>query len=95
MKNVFITLGEEGVFYSDKKLQGIMKAKRIVPKNATGAGDAFQAALVHAELNDMEIRDKVRFSMAASILAMSSYSTINKEISVESIYETMKHMEEK
>lgn len=95
VKNVFITLGEEGVFYSDGKQQGIMKAKRIVPKNATGAGDAFQAALVHAELNNMEIKEKVKFSMAASILAMSSYSTINKEISVEKIKETIKYMEEK
>ncbi len=93
--NVFITLGEEGVFYSDGKDSGVMKAKKIVPKNATGAGDAFQAALVHAELNNMKIERKVRFSMAASILAMSSYTTINPDMSVENIEETMKKMEEK
>ena len=93
--NVFITLGEEGVFYSDGENSGLLKAKKIVPKNATGAGDAFQAALVHAELHDMSIEKKVKFSMAASILAMSSYSTINPEMSVEKIEETMKKMEEK
>ena len=95
VRNVFITLGEEGVFYSDGKTSGLMKAKRIIPKNATGAGDAFQAALVHAELNAMPVEEKTRFSMAASILAMSAYTTINPEMSVEKIEEIMKNMEEK
>ncbi|MFH5836411.1 PfkB family carbohydrate kinase [Proteiniclasticum sp. C24MP] len=93
--NVFITLGEEGVFYSNGRSSGLMKAKRIIPKNATGAGDAFQAALVHAELKEMSIEEKTRFSMAASILAMSAHTTINPEMSVMKIEEIMKNMEEK
>lgn len=93
--NVFITLGEEGVFYSDGKNKGIYKTKKIIPKNATGAGDAFQAALVHAQLNSMNIEETVRFSVAASILGLSSYSTINPEMSVEKVKETIKKMEEK
>ena len=95
VKNVFITLGENGVYYSDGTTQGIMKARKIIPKNATGAGDAFQAALVHAELNHMEIEEKVKFAMAASILAMSSYSTINPEMSESNIMKTINDMEEK
>lgn len=93
--NVFITLGEDGVFYSDGKSKGIYKVEKIIPKNATGAGDAFQAGLVHAEINGMNIEEKVRFSVAASILGMSSYSTINPEISVENVKEIIKKMEEK
>ena len=90
--NVFITLGEEGVFYSDGTKKGTYKAKKIVPKNATGAGDAFQAALVYAQVNEMKIEEKVRFSVAAAILGMSSYSTINPEMSVEKVKETIKKM---
>lgn len=93
--NVFITLGEEGVFYSDGAVSGMMKAKKVIPKNATGAGDAFQAALVHGELQGMSIEEKARFAMAASILAMSAHTTINPEISVKKIEEIMKNMEEK
>ncbi len=93
--NVFITLGEEGVFYSDGTKKGLYKAKKIVPKNATGAGDAFQAALVHGQINGMNIEEMVRFAVAASILGMSSYSTINPEMSVEKVKETIKKMEEK
>lgn len=91
--NVFITLGEDGVFYSDGKKQGKYKARRIVPKNATGAGDAFQAGLAHSELKGMEIEEKVKFAVATSILGMSSYSTINPEMSVENVRETMEKME--
>lgn len=93
--NVFITLSEDGVFYSNGSQRGTYKAKKIIPKNATGAGDAFQAALVHAHLNGMNIEEKVRFSVAASILGMSSYSTINPEMSIENTIEVIKKMEEK
>lgn len=92
--NVFITLGEEGVFYSDGRKKGIYKAKKIVPKNATGAGDAFQAALVYAEIQGMEIEEKARFAVATSILGMSSYSTINPDMSVKNVKEIIKNMEE-
>lgn len=93
--NVFITLGEEGVFYSDGTKKGTFKAEKIIPKNATGAGDAFQAALVHAEINKMNIEDKVRFSVAASILGLSSYSTINPDMSVDNVKKMIIKMEEK
>ncbi len=93
--NVFITLGEEGVFYSDGEKQDKYKPKRIVPKNATGAGDAFQAGLAYAELKGMEIEEQAKFAVATSIMGMSSYSTINPEMSVENVKETMKKMEAK
>lgn len=92
--NVFITLGENGVFYSDGKKRGIYKANRIIPKNATGAGDAFQAALVHGQMAEMQIEEKVKFAVAASILGMSSYSTINPEMSIEKVKSVIKKMEE-
>jgi len=95
VKNVFITLGAEGVFYSDEQEEGIMKAQKIIPQNATGAGDAFQAALVYAALHGYGIKEQVRFSMAASILAMSAKETINKNLSVQAIEKIMNQMEEK
>lgn len=94
VRNVVITLGEQGVYYSNQEESGIMKSKKITPLNATGAGDAFQAALAYAELHGMEIKEKIKFSMGASLLAMDSQSTINKEISVEHIKNIMNDMEE-
>ncbi len=93
VENVFITWGEKGVFYSDKKEHGFLRSKKVVPKNATGAGDAFQAALVFGELEGMNIREQTAFSMAASLVAMDSYDTINKDLSVEKIRIKLKTME--
>ena len=93
VKNVFITWGEKGVFYSNEKEQSILRSKKVIPKNATGAGDAFQAALVYSELEGMSIREQTAFSMAASLVAMDSYDTINKELSVEKIKIKLKTME--
>ncbi|HPG92897.1 MAG TPA: carbohydrate kinase family protein, partial [Clostridia bacterium] len=47
-KNVVITLGEKGAFYSNNKTVGLVweKADKIV--NTTGAGDSFFAALLWA-----------------------------------------------
>ena len=94
VSNVFITLGENGVFYSNREEKGIIRSKKITPKNVTGAGDAFTAALVYAELEGMAITEKVKFAMGAAVLAMDAYSTINKGISVENIRNNMNHMEE-
>ena len=57
---------------------------------ATGAGDAFVAALTFCRMKDYEIEEAVRFSMAASILALSHEETINPNISEEKVFQKMK-----
>lgn len=94
VKNVFITLGPDGVFYSDGQVYGIMKAPKMTPKNATGAGDAFQAALVYSELHGFSIKEKVKFAIGASVMAMNAYETINPDISENEIRTIMKKVEE-
>lgn len=94
VKNVFITLGPDGVFYSDGQMHGIMKAPKMTPKNATGAGDAFQAALVYAELHGFPIKEKVKFAIGASVMAMNAYETINQDLSETEIRKIMKKVEE-
>lgn len=95
VKNICITLGREGVFYSsDIGLSGILKSSEFVPVNATGAGDAFQAGLVYGELSEMNLRDSAKFAMGAAIMAMSSLDTINKDINVENIKNYIIRLEE-
>lgn len=91
--NVCISMGPDGVYYSDGVNQGIVKAKFMLPKNATGAGDAFQAGLVYSYINEFSIIDSVKFSTGAAIMAMSSEETINKNINIESIKEFIKDLE--
>jgi len=82
VKRLFISLGEQGLFYSDRISKGFIDRKKIKVVNATGAGDAFVAALVYGYLNDFDISYTARFSMAASLLALSHEDTIASNMSV-------------
>lgn len=93
VRNVCISMGPDGIFFSDNKDDGIVKAKSILPKNATGAGDAFQAGLVYSYKNGFNLLESVKLSTGASIMAMSSEETINKNLNIETILEFTKDME--
>ena len=86
VKNVFISLGSKGTYYTDGKQDGYIEGKAIKVINATGAGDAFMAGLVYGELNELNIKQKAIFGNAAAILALSHEDTINPNITVDNIY---------
>lgn len=90
VKRVFISLGKEGVYYGDRENTGYLPSQEIRMVNATGAGDAFIAGLVYSYLNDFNIHESTRFSMAASIIALSHENTINPNISIKKIMKEMK-----
>ena len=90
LKRVFITLGERGVFYKDEFTKKIVNPPKVKVVNATGAGDAFMAGLVYSYINDLTIDDTIEFSMYASEMALSHESTINPNISVDSIFKKMR-----
>lgn len=85
VKNVFITLGSEGVYYNDGKFKGTLSGKKIKAINTTGAGDAFVAALVYCHLQEMSIKDTAIFAQNASILTLMHENTINPNMSLENI----------
>lgn len=78
LQNVFITLGGEGVFYSDSFQTGqISLPATIVPVNTTGAGDAFMAGLVYGSLRDWDIKDCAKSGMAAAQIAIRHVNAVN------------------
>lgn len=92
VKQVFITLGKNGVFYCNKDTMKIIKANNIKPVNTTGAGDAFMAALVYCYLSNFHIDESAKFATAASIIALSHENTINPNMSVDNINLKMKEL---
>ena len=74
VSQVYITLGEEGVYYLEEGDEGFIRpAKDLLIKSATGAGDSFSACKI-AEMG-----------MAASRITMESSKAVNEEISMELI----------
>ena len=82
VKNIFITLGKNGVYCTDGKkafYEPVIEGKLV---NTTGAGDAFIAALAYAYTQNLSLQDSARLAAAASSIAIESKQTINPQLSI-------------
>lgn len=91
-KNIFITLGKDGVFCANLNEKYRLKSPEIKVLNATGAGDSFTASLVYCYINKFNLIESAKFSMAASILTILHKDTVNSNISVENIKNKLEEM---
>lgn len=85
VKQVFITLAGEGVFFNDGFTRKLIPSPTVEVVNTTGAGDAFVSALAFGRFNDYDIEETAKMAMAASILALKHEETINPNMSKENI----------
>ena len=85
LERVFISLGTKGVLAADHNEMLICPCYPAVMKNATGAGDAFMAALVRAYTEELDLSETAKFASAAAALAVESMETINPSMSIETI----------
>ncbi len=83
VKKVFITLGPGGVYYRDEKESGMIRPKPVEIASATGAGDAFSAAIIYSYLKGYDIKKTAEAGMAAARIAMQSKSAVNSQMSGE------------
>ena len=84
-KQIFITLGEEGVFYYDGKDYGKYAQEKVEVVSANGAGDAFFAGMIYGFLKLNSIKETVKYASAAALIALKNKNTISDELSVENI----------
>lgn len=89
VKQVFISLGEDGLFYSNGTCSGFVNKINVKPINTTGAGDAFVAALAYGYINDFPIEYLAKFATAASLMTICHEDTVNPNISVKQIENKM------
>lgn len=82
VRRVFVSLGAEGMLYRGP--EGTIRGRsRPLPgvKNATGAGDAALAGIVHADCLGLSAKEALEFGMAAGMIATQSPDTISREMS--------------
>ncbi|OQY35341.1 MAG: kinase [Spirochaetaceae bacterium 4572_59] len=94
LKQVVISLGEEGVFFRSRNEKLLIPNLLVNPEeivNATGAGDAFMAGFAYAQIKEMPPHESLRFALAASALAISHENTINPNLSVENINQLIRN----
>jgi len=83
VKFLVITLGAEGIFYSEQGARTLLVNNDHNSKvvNASGAGDAFVAGIAYGELNKWEFSEAIKFADAAATLTIRSDTTINPAMS--------------
>lgn len=89
LHRVFISCGTDGVFGADHNNSIMFPCYKANMKNATGAGDAFMAAITWAYLEGTNLSDTCAIASAAAAIAVEGAETINPMMSVEALKEKM------
>ncbi|MBK5246552.1 MAG: bifunctional hydroxymethylpyrimidine kinase/phosphomethylpyrimidine kinase [Peptostreptococcaceae bacterium] len=90
VKRIFITLSGGGVYYKEGYVEGVIKPGQVSIVSATGAGDAFSAAILDGFVKGMNVEETAKYGMAAASIAMESKTPVNPKICFE---EVMRRME--
>ena len=77
LKNVFISLGGEGVYYDDGHERGILPCFPSPVVNTTGCGDAFLAAVACAWQDGHTLREMALRGLAASAICACTDSAVS------------------
>ena len=87
---VFITLGGGGVYFRDQEDGFFREAIKTEVVNATGAGDAFTAAMIYGFAENLSKLDLVDFCIGASTIALSDEKTIASELTIDTVNTILK-----
>ncbi len=73
VKNVIITLGKRGVYFSNGKERFFVGTKLLKAVDTTGAGDAFNGGLAVALGEKMDIETALKFANCAGSISVTRY----------------------
>lgn len=90
VSQVYITLGEDGVYYLEEGEEGFIRPRKdLFIRSATGAGDSFSACILLGISLGMRAAKIAEMGMAASRITMESSKAVNEELSMELIKDLM------
>jgi len=93
IKNVFITLGESGVFYSDKDNSNIVLPSKIKIENTNGAGDAFSAGVIYGYRKSFDINKCAQLGVVCATITIANKDTVSSEMNENIILNELKKYE--
>lgn len=89
---LIVSIGNDGCIYENRNNE--IKNRKFKPilkmANASGAGDAFMAAIIYGYINELDIEKTIDYALAAGIAAVNSEHTINPNISVKLLRKIIK-----
>lgn len=75
IKNVIVTLGSKGAFYSNGEKELFVPSFKVNAVETTGAGDSFNGAFAVAIGEGMDIESAMRFANASAGISVTRYGT--------------------
>lgn len=87
---VLVTMGEEGCYYTDGKMEGYTETYDAEMIDETGAGDAFMSGAIYGYLNNWDLDKTTRFASAAAALTIEGFGVIPSLPTKKEVQEFMK-----
>ena len=82
---MFISLGEKGAYYREGASEGIVETKPVQILSATGAGDAFSAAILLSHVMGLSAKEAAQMGIACASVALQSQTAVNPAMSMERV----------
>ena len=89
IKNLFISLGENGVYYTNGITSGKIPPIKTEIVNTTGAGDSFLAGIVWAYLKGYSLDKSTKAGLSASHICIKSNSTVSENMSEKNLVDVI------
>lgn len=88
VKNIFITLGSDGMFFMNHELYMHVLNPKIEVNDITGAGDAFCAGLAYSIVNNFDIEKSAKYAISMSIINVSNLGTCYTKLNEDLLHKT-------
>ena len=85
VKNVFITLGKDGVVYGNRLTYNQQKTIPSKVVNTIGAGDSFVAGLIYADHLSLPMDICARYGMAAASITVGHEEAVSPKMSIKKL----------
>lgn len=88
-QEIFITLGDRGVYYANRDVALSRSSISIEPINSTGAGDAFFSGVIYAKIHK---KDPISYGIANAYLNLNDEKAVCQNLSSKLIEDTVKEL---
>lgn len=85
VENLWMTLGAQGIYYTNGEVQRLFHSVAETIVNTTGAGDAFVAGLATGIFKNFELDEQLKLSSICSAIALESEKTVSDYINMSEV----------
>ena len=85
VQRVFISLGEKGVCYADRKGSGFVRVQKTRVVNTTGCGDAFMAGAVVGYVKNKTLRECAEMGQRASRICLVDEKAVSPKMNLKEV----------